>query len=140
MHQGRHIFFHFLDDCSIPILLAPNLTNLVANVATTAGMVVVPQASLDQLLKLSPGWTLQAIILIIIASGILVIFAAIAILKVWKNHHLNSKRTSLMIKFEKRWKEKVRPSMTDYLFQLYKDLRITSKRFYEEYKENDFIS
>ena len=89
MHQGRHIFFHFLDDCSIPILLTPNLTNLVANVATTAGMVVVPQASLDQLLKLSPGWTLEAIILIMIAFGNLVMFAAIAILKGWKNHHLN---------------------------------------------------
>jgi hypothetical protein len=49
-------------------------------------------------------------------------------------------RTSLMIKFEKRWKEKARPSMTNCLFQLYKDLLITSKRFYEEYKENDFIS
>jgi hypothetical protein len=52
-------------------------------VTKTAGMVVVmPQVSLDQLLKLSPGWKLQAIILIIIASGILVMFAAIAILKV----------------------------------------------------------
>jgi hypothetical protein len=124
------------------MLFTPNLTNLIPNVATTAGMVVVPQDFLDQLLKLSPGWTLQAIILIIIASGILVIFAAIAILKVWKNHHLNRMRTSLMIKFEKRWKEKekVRPSMTNCLFQLYKDLRITSKRFYEEYKENDFIT
>jgi hypothetical protein len=122
------------------MLFTPNLTNLIANVTTTAGIVVVPQASLDQLLKLSPGWTLQAIILIIIAYGILVMFAAIAILKVWKNHHLNRMRISLLIKFEKRWKEKVRPSMTNCLFQLYKDLRITSKRFYEEYKENDFIS
>jgi hypothetical protein len=89
MHQGRHIFFHFLDDCSISMLLTPNLTNLIATVTTTAGMMVVPQASLDQLLKLSAGWTLEAIILIIIASGILVMFAAIAILKVWKNPHLN---------------------------------------------------
>jgi hypothetical protein len=88
MHQGRHIFFHFLDDRSIPMLLTPNLTNLIATVTTTAGM-VVPQASLDQLLKLSAGWTLEAIILIMIASGILVMLAAIAILKVWKNHHLN---------------------------------------------------
>jgi hypothetical protein len=30
--------------------------------------------------------------------------------------------------------------MTNCLFQLYKDLRIIPKRFYEEYKENDFIS
>jgi hypothetical protein len=122
-------------------LFTPNLTNLIANVTTTAGM-VVPQASLNQLLKLSPGWTLQAIILIIIASDILVMFAAIAILKVWKNHHSNRMRTSLMIKFEKCWKEKekVRPSMTNCLFQLYKDPRVISKRFYEEYKENDFIS
>ena len=49
-------------------------------------------------------------------------------------------RTSLLIKFEKRWKEKARPSMTNCLFQLHKDLQITSKRFDEEYKENDFIS
>jgi hypothetical protein len=88
------------------MLLTPNLTNLIANVTTTAGMVVVPQTSLDQLLKLSAGWTLEAIILVMNASGNLVMFAAIAILKVWKKSSLEQMRTSLMIKFKNVGKKK----------------------------------
>ena len=142
MHQGRQVFFHFLDDRSIHALHTESnksYTECSNDVGNGGGGAPGFSGSIAEIVSWldATGHHLN-----IIASDILVVFAAIAILKVWKNHHLNRMRTSLMINFEKRWKEKekVRPSMTNCLFQLYKDLRITSKRFYEEYKENDFIS
>ena len=141
MHQGRQVFFHFLDDRSIHALHTESNKSYTecSNDGGNGGGAPGFSGSIAEIVSWldATGHHLN-----IIASDILVMFAAIAILKVWKNHHLNRMRTSLMIKFEKRWKEKekVRPSMTNCLFQLYKDLRITSKRFYEEYKENDFIS
>jgi hypothetical protein len=82
----------------------------------------------------------QDVIIMFIAGGVAILAAATVISKVWKNYHLNNKRESMENEYKRDWKQKIRPSMADCLFDLYKDLRFIMNKFYPNYSETGFIT
>jgi hypothetical protein len=91
-------------------------------------------------LNFASGLATESLILIFIATGVAVLAGVTFISKAWKKYHLDRKRESMENEYKKDWKQKIRPSMADCLFSLYKDLRFTMNKFYPEYREIGFIT
>jgi hypothetical protein len=80
----------------------------------------------------------DSMIFIFIASGLAVTTLVTFILKYWKKRRLEAMDTKFNNELEKDWHKNIRKSMTDCLFQLYKDLQCIMSNFYPNYKEEDF--
>jgi hypothetical protein len=95
---------------------------------------------LTNLLNYVSGLSTPSFIFIFLAAGVLALTISTIIAKIWKKYRLDSMRRDFESKVKEHWRRTARPSMADCLFDLYKDLRFTMRRFYLDYKEDCFIT
>jgi hypothetical protein len=85
------------------------------------------------------GLPIEYMLFLFIASGFAIMTVVTLILKARNKRYLNRNEKSLNNWAKGHWENKIRPSMSDCLFQLYKDLRFSMNIFYpDSYKEDDF--